>query len=278
MSAPLVGRALSRRFAALAALDGVDVSLSAGRLLVVVGPNGAGKTTLLRILAGVLAPDSGSVELLGTPLAARTRREVARALAVVPQELQVPFPFRVRELVAMARAPHLGALGSEGARDREIVEAALAALGLLPFAERVYNTLSGGERQRVLLARGLAQDSDLLLLDEPTAHMDLGHRLHTFEWLRAWLAERSSVRAALVVTHDLLLGSRFADEVLLLDRGRAVAHGAPADVLTAERIAEIYGVDASVSRDAQGRVVIVAERSRFETRFGYSPDRDEPNH
>ena len=277
MSAPLVGRALSRRFATLAALDRVDVSLPAGRLLVVVGPNGSGKTTLLRILSGVLGADSGSVELLGAPLETHTRRAVARALAVVPQELQVPFPFRVRELVAMGRAPHLGVLGREGPHDREIVETTLGELGLLPFAGRVYSTLSGGERQRVLLARALAQGADLLLLDEPTAHMDLGHRLHTFEWLRAWLADRSTARAALVVTHDLQLGARFADEVLLLNRGRAVAHGAPAEVLSAERIAQVYSVDASVSRDAQGRVVIVAERSRFDTRFGYSPGRDGPN-
>ena len=275
-AAPLEARGLSHRFGVLQVLDRVDMALAPGRLLVVLGPNGAGKTTLLRILSGVLAADAGSVALHGAPLDGQSRRAVARALAVVPQELPVPFPFRVRELVAMGRAPWLGLLGHEGPHDRALVAAALDELGLAPFAERTYGTLSGGEKQRVLLARARAQATDLLLLDEPTAHMDLGHRVHTFEWLRTWLAERSEARAALVVTHDLQLGARFADQVLLMDGGRVVAHGEPADVLTRERVAEVYAVEASVSRDAQGRVVIVAERSRFERRFGYSSDRDEP--
>ncbi len=275
-AAPLEARGLSHRFGALQVLDRVDLALAPGRLLVVLGPNGAGKTTLLRVLSGVLASDAGSVSLRGAPLAGQSRRAIARALAVVPQELPVPFPFRVRELVAMGRAPWLGMLGHEGPDDRALVGAALDELGLAPFAERTYDTLSGGEKQRVLLARARAQAADLLLLDEPTAHMDLGHRVHTFEWLRAWLAQRGEARAALLVTHDLQLGARFADQVLLMDGGRVVAHGEPAEVLTRERVAEVYAVEADVSRDAHGRVVIVAERSRFEQRFGYSPGRDEP--
>ena len=275
-SPPLEAHGLSHRFGALQVLDHVDLALAPGRLLVVLGPNGAGKTTLLRILSGVLSADAGSVSVRGVPLAGQSRRAVARALAVVPQELSVPFPFRVHELVAMGRAPWLGMLGHEGPDDRARVGTALDELGLTPFAERTYGTLSGGEKQRVLLARARAQAADLLLLDEPTAHMDLGHRVHTFEWLRAWLAERNQARAALLVTHDLQLGARFADEVLLMDGGRVVAHGEPADVLTRERVAEVYAVEASVSRDSHGRVVIVAERSRFERRFGYSPHRDEP--
>ncbi len=278
MSAPLLeGTDLACSFGSTVALDGVGASLAAGRCLAVVGPNGAGKTTLLRILSGVLAPEWGRVALRGSDLARHGRRALARERAVVPQELTVPFPFRVRELVAMGRAPYLGVLGREGPRDREIVQAALTELGLTPFADRVYGTLSGGEKQRVLLARALAQTTDILLLDEPTAHMDLGHRVHTFEWLRAWLAAERATRAALVVTHDLLLGARFADEILLLDRGGVVAHGPPGDVLTEERIARVYGVEASVSRDANGRLVIVAERSRFGERFGYPPGRDEPD-
>ena len=272
-AALLAGARLAKSFGSLRVLDAVDVSLEPGQLLVVLGPNGAGKTTLLRVLSGVLAPDGGAVTLRGTALAGLSRREAARGLAVVPQEQGVPFPFRVREMVAMGRAPWLGALGREGPRDREQVDAALAELGLEPFAERIYGTLSGGEKQRVLVARALAQDADLLLLDEPTAHMDLGHCVHTFEWLRAWLAARPS-RAALVVTHDLLLGARFADEILLLDRGRVVAQGPPGDVLTAERIAEVYGVDARVSRDEHDRVVVIPERSRASARFGYSPGRE----
>lgn len=244
-------------------LDAVDVTLRPGQLLLVVGPNGSGKTTLVRILSGVLASRAGHVELGGRALSELSRREVARSLAVVPQEMLVPFPYRVREMVAMGRAPFLGPLGREGPRDREIVEQALAVLGLSGLAERLFPTLSGGEKQRVALARALAQECPVLLLDEPTAYMDLGHRLQAFEWLRAWVAEEPAIRGALLVTHDLMLAARFADAVVLLDRGRVVAQGEPREVLTPLRIGTVYGVDAAVSEDEEGRPVIVAVRSRI---------------
>jgi iron complex transport system ATP-binding protein len=244
-------------------LDAVDLALRPGQLLLVVGPNGSGKTTLLRILSGVLASRAGHVELGGRALSELSRREVARSLAVVPQEMLVPFPYRVREMVAMGRAPFLGPLGREGPRDREVVEQALAVLGLSGLAERLFPTLSGGEKQRVALARALAQECPVLLLDEPTAYMDLGHRLQAFEWLRAWVAEEPAIRGALLVTHDLILAARFADAVVLLDRGRVVAHGEPREVLTPLRIGTVYGVDAAVSEDEEGRPVIVAVRSRI---------------
>ena len=262
MTPPLLeARGLWKRFGTQPVLEDVGARLTPGRLLVVLGPNGAGKTTLLRILAGVLPGDRGTVELGGQPLGRHTRRELARELAVVPQEFFCPFPFRVSEMVGMGRTPYLGPLGRERPHDREITEAALGRLGLGPFAERLYPTLSGGEKQRVLLARAIAQATDLLLLDEPTAHMDLGHRLHTFEWLRTWLAEGSGARAALLVTHDLMLGARFADDVLLLDQGRIAGAGPPAEVLSEERIAAVYGVEAHVTRGSDGRVIIVANRS-----------------
>ncbi len=244
-------------------LRAVDLTLRPGQLLLVVGPNGSGKTTLVRILSGVLAAQAGQVELAGRPLRVFSRREVARSLAVVPQEFLVPFPYRVREMVAMGRAPFLGPLGREGPRDRDVVERALAALGLLALAERSFPTLSGGEKQRVVLARALVQETPVLLLDEPTAHMDLGHRVHTFEWLRAWIAEKPTARGVLLVTHDLLLAVRFADAVVLLDQGRVVAQGEPCEVLTPDRIGSVYGVDTTVSEDEQGRPLIVAVRSRI---------------
>jgi iron complex transport system ATP-binding protein len=244
-------------------LDAVDLALRPGQLLLVVGPNGSGKTTLLRILSGVLTSRAGHVELGGRALSELSRREVARSLAVVPQEMLVPFPYRVREMVAMGRAPFLGPLGREGPRDREVVEQALAVLGLSGLAERLFPTLSGGEKQRVALARALAQECPVLLLDEPTAYMDLGHRLQAFEWLRAWVAEEPAIRGALLVTHDLMLAARFADAVVLLDRGRVVAQGEPREVLTPLRIGTVYGVDAAVSEDEEGRPVIVAVRSRI---------------
>ena len=255
--------AVRHAFSERAVLDTVDLSLLPGQLAVVVGPNGSGKTTLIRVLCGVLRPASGRVLLGSAELGSFSRREIAQRIAVVPQELIVPFPYRVREMVAMGRAPHVGPLGVESARDRETVERAIESLGLWELAERVYSTLSGGERQRVLLARALAQETPLLLLDEPTAHMDLGHGLHTFEWLRRWIEERPDTRAVLLVTHDLSLAARFADRVVLMNAGRVVAEGTPGEVLTPEHIAGVYDVESEVRRDAGGRLVIVAVRSRI---------------
>jgi iron complex transport system ATP-binding protein len=258
------------RFGRTLVLDDVSLSLSPGRLGLVLGPNGAGKTTLVRVLCGVLAPDSGTVWLDGLPLRSLSRREIARRVAVVPQHATTPFPFRVREIVAMARAPYLGPLGIEGPEDRAAVEGAVAAMGLRGLADRPFATLSGGERQRVLLARALAQATDVLLLDEPTAHMDLGHRLFVFESLRGWIARDPARRAALVVTHDLSLAAGFGDEVLLLDRGREVASGALAEVLRPGTLEAVYGADVEVRSDALGRPLVVALRSRI--RYPAPPD------
>ena len=256
MSAPLVAaRGLAHSFGRTPVLCGVDLELAPGRFVVVAGPNGAGKTTLLRALSGVLRADAGEVALAGRPLAALSRREVAQRLAVVPQDSAMAFPFSVREMVALGRAPFLGPLGRESAEDVARTEAALAALELEALAARAYPTLSGGEKRRVLLARALAQGVGTWLLDEPTAHMDLGHGLACFTWLRAWLGE-DAARGIVLVTHDLVLAARFADELVLLDRGRVAAHGSPESVLSAERIAAVYGVEARVELDAEGRLLL----------------------
>jgi len=256
MTALLRARGVEFAYGALPVLRGVDLEVAPGELHVLVGPNGSGKTTLARVLCGTLEPSAGSVELCGAALGSRTRRETARLLAVVPQDSHVGFPYRVREMVAMGRAPYLGALGREGPGDREQVERALGALDLEALAGRSYPTLSGGEKQRVLLARALAQACKVWVLDEPTAHMDLGHRLHTFEWLRAWLAVEPARRGALLITHDLQLAARFADRLTLLCDGGVLATGTPAGVLTRERIAQAYAVDADVEISADGRVAL----------------------
>jgi iron complex transport system ATP-binding protein len=273
VSAPLlVARGLCHAFGRAQVLADVELELRPGRLLVVAGPNGAGKTTLLRVLAGTLRPDAGEVLLAGVALADLSRREIARRLAVVPQEGHVPFPFRVREMVALGRAPFLGPLGREAPADVALTEQALAELELQALAERAYPSLSGGEKQRVLLARALAQGVATWLLDEPTAHMDLGHRLHCWEWLRDWL-KAAPERACLLVTHDLVLAARFADELVLLERGRVAARGAPAEVLTSARIASVYGVEARVSRDEDGRLTLSPLRSLPAAR-GQDPSRN----
>jgi iron complex transport system ATP-binding protein len=243
-------------YGATRVLCGAELRLCAGELSILVGPNGSGKTTLARVLSGIVAPRAGSVRLCGAPLEGRSRREIARRLAVVPQETSVPFPYSVREMVAMGRAPHLGALGREGPRDHALVAQALAALDVEALAERSYPTLSGGEKQRVLLARALAQDCDVWLFDEPTAHMDLGHRLHAFEWLRAWLASAPERRGVALITHDLQFAARFADRLTLLAAGRSVASGTPGEVLTPELIARVYGVEARVERASDGRLLL----------------------
>jgi iron complex transport system ATP-binding protein len=257
----LAATGVAHAFGAVAVLDGVTLALEPGELLALVGPNGAGKTTLLRVLSGVLAPRDGEVRLRGAPLARLSRAQVARELAVVPQELAVPFPYRVRELVAMGRAASLGPFGRDGPADHAAVDAALRALALERLRERTVPTLSGGEKQRTALARALAQGADALLLDEPTAHMDLGHRLHTFEWLRGWIAAAPARRAVLAVTHDLWLAAQHADRIALLDRGRVVAVGGAREVLTPERLESVYAVEARIGDDGAGHPLVVAVRS-----------------
>ena len=264
---------IGHRFGDYVALHDVDLAVEAGELVAVVGPNGAGKTTLLRVLAGLLRPDAGSVQLGTTALETLSRREVARSVAVAAQEEPAPFPYLVSEVVAMGRAPFLGPFGRESESDRRIVRDALERTGLVSLASRRYPTLSSGERQRVVLARSLAQTPRVMLLDEPTAHMDLGHRVKTFEDLRGWIAAAPAERGALVVTHDLVLAARHADRMALLDRGRVLATGTPLDVLQPGRVAEVYGVDVEVSQDASGRPVIVAHGSRID----YTAAPDEPD-
>jgi iron complex transport system ATP-binding protein len=259
----LEAQGLRHAFGARTILDGIDLALHSGERLVVLGPNGAGKTTLVRALCGILRPNAGSTRLKNWPVARLARREIARSLAVVPQELSVPFPYTVREMVAMGRASRIGALGRESAADRHAIETALSKLGLGDLAEQPFPTLSGGEKQRVILARAMAQAADVMILDEPTSQMDLGHRIHTFEWLGDWVAEKPNARGALIVTHDLWLAARFADRMVLLHRGRIAAEGPPVAVLTPALIDRVYGVEATVTTDEEGRPLIVAGRSRI---------------
>lgn len=215
----------------------VSVSVAPGSLLAVVGPNGAGKTTLLRVLSGSLSPQEGRVFLDDRPLADFGDRERARAIAVAPQSESSPFPVTVREMVEMGRYPHLGPWERSGIRDRAVVERAMAVCGVGAFADRQLAELSGGEQQRVRIARALAQDAPVLLLDEPTAGLDLRYCMETFGLLARL---RDDGLAVLVVTHDLNLAARYADRLLLLDRGRATARGGPGDVLSRRSLEAAY--------------------------------------
>src|SRR5213078_4585153 len=219
-------------------LQGVSLEVRAGEFHAVLGPNGSGKTTLVRTALGLVRPAAGGTEILERPASGWSRRDLARVVGVLPQREDNLFPQRVRETVLLGRYPHLSLLGGVRAQDRAAVERALVACDAADLADRWLWTLSGGEYQRVRLARALAQEPKLLVLDEPTTSLDVRHEMQLFELTRA-LVDAQGL-AALVITHHVNLAARFADQVLLLSEGRAVARGAPGDVLTAETVQNVF--------------------------------------
>jgi iron complex transport system ATP-binding protein len=225
-------------------------------VLGILGPNGSGKTTLLRLMAGTRVPTSGEVVLEGTPLHRCSRREIAQRIAVVPQETHLAFDYTVLEMVLMGRHPHLGLFELEGPHDFIIARDALRATGTASLEARQFNTLSGGEKQRVVIASALAQASDILLLDEPTASLDLGYQLDVAT-LIAKLNEKRGVTIA-ISTHDLNLAARVCHSLVLLRHGRVLAAGRTADVLTPDNIRALYDVSADVRRhEVSGRLIVV---------------------
>ncbi|MGH7503503.1 MAG: ABC transporter ATP-binding protein [Longimicrobiales bacterium] len=220
------------------ALYRVNASIAHGSFYAMIGPNGSGKTTLLRMLLALLNPDAGSVKYEGRPVRTWPRREVAKRIGVVAQLEEMPFPLEVRELVAMGRYPHLGPWRPPGHDDEKAVESALQRCQVSELATRTVDRLSGGERQRARLARALAQQPATLVLDEPTASLDIAHEMSIFELLSD-LARRDG-HTVVVVTHNLNLAARYADTLLFLDRGHVVAEGAPARVLTRDAIEATY--------------------------------------
>jgi iron complex transport system ATP-binding protein len=240
-------------------LNEVSLTIDPGLIVGLLGPNGSGKTTLIRILAGLLTPLRGSVMLDGQPLAAWSRRQLARRMALVPQETNAAFDFSVLDMVLMGRYPHIGTFALEGPQDLALAREALAATGTSPFEGRAFKTLSGGEKQRVVIASALAQASDVLLLDEPTASLDLGYQLEVAALLRRLNRDRGVTMV--LATHDLNLAASLCDRLILMRDGRVVAQGATRDVLTAASIRRIYDVDADVSfHGAAGHVTVTPLR------------------
>ncbi len=227
------------------ALDDVSVTIAPGAIVGVIGPNGSGKTTLVKLLHGTLAPTQGSVSLDGTALRAMSRRELARRIAVVPQEMHVTFDFTALEIVLMGRYAHLGPFAIEGAADAAIARRALEATGTGALAGRQFATLSGGEKQRVVIAGALAQSSEILLLDEPTAALDVGYQFEIASLLTRLNQEQGTTMV--VSTHDLNLAAMLCSELVLMKSGCVLASGRTNDVLTAENIRQLYRIDADVT-------------------------------
>lgn len=225
-------------------LEDVSIDIERGSIVGLIGPNGSGKTTLLKIAAGMIAPQRGTVEIAGQPVGSLSRRDLARRLAVVPQETHATFDFTVLDIVLMGRYPHLGPFELEGADDLAIARDALAATGTLGLESRQFATLSGGEKQRVVIASALAQASDLLLLDEPTASLDVGYQLEVSLLLERLNRERGTTMV--VSTHDLNLAASLCGRLVLLKDGRVIAQGATADALTSSNVRRLYGIDADV--------------------------------
>jgi iron complex transport system ATP-binding protein len=223
-----------------------SLSIRAGERLALVGPNGAGKSTLLRVLTGVLEPRSGAVTLHGERIGGLDRKSIARSIAVVPELAQLPFAMTVREVVALGRLPHDPPLNGLRAEDVDAVEAALERVGVGHLAERDARKLSLGERQLVFVAIALAQAAPILVLDEPTAHLDIRHQVEVMQLL-VDLNQRDGV-TIVAVLHDLALAANFFPRVALMSAGRIVADGAPADTLDANHVRGVFGVDPGLVR------------------------------
>lgn len=225
-------------------IRGIDLSIERGSFHSLLGPNGSGKTTLVKLISGVLMPTSGSVRIFDESISNMSRRNIARKLAVVPQGTHVAFPFTAVEVVLMGRAPHLGGLSLEGAVDNEIAREAMEMTHTWEFRNRTMAQLSGGEAQRVILARALAQRTDVLLLDEATVFLDIKHQIEIMELIEKQNRERGIT--VLAVTHDLNMAARFAHRVTLIKEGTIFAEGTPESALTASNIHEVFGVRVEV--------------------------------
>lgn len=249
-------RALTVAYGTHEVLRAVDLSVQRGELVGVLGPNGSGKTTLLKAARGLVRPTRGMASLLGRPVTAWRERDLARRVAVVPQRDESAFPFTVEDTVLMGRSPHLGRSGFESAQDRAVAARALAELDLLPLRGRVLTELSGGERQRVIVARALAQEPELLLLDEPTASLDIRHQVEVLGLLRR--KNRAEGLTVVTVLHDLNLATLFCDRVVLLSDGRIFADGPTEQVVTYANVKAVYRTEVYVGlNELNGKVFMV---------------------
>ena len=232
-------------------LHDLDLRVAHGNMIALIGPNGSGKSTLIRALSGVLPPMTGEVLLHGRSLASCGRRHVARHIAVVPQISTMLFAFTALEFVLMGRTPHLGRLQAESAHDRKVAADAMFDTETEHLRDRPVTELSGGELQRLVIARCLAQQAPIMLLDEPTAFLDINHQMQILSLLHSLNTEQD--KTIVCVSHNLNLTAAFFDDIVLLSDGRIVAQGPPDEIITAERISQVYGADVLVDQASSGR-------------------------
>ena len=259
MSAAVVCRNVSAGYRQQPVLHDVSLTIQAGQMVALLGPNGAGKSTLLRVLTGLQPLTGGEVQLFGRDLRQLCATERARLVAVVPQEVTTPMAFTVAELVALGRSVPRGRWAALAPADRQAIEQALAYTDTLELRDRYYSELSGGEKQRAIIAMALAQEPQLLLLDEPTSHLDINHRLEVLQLLERLNRERGLT--VVMTSHDLNLAAEFFPQLALLNHGRITAVGAPADVFREDVLEEAYHCKLAVRRDPTGFLMILPTRT-----------------
>ena len=262
MSCLIEIRNLSLQYGQSDVVRNVSVQIKAREFFVIIGPNGAGKTTLLKAMAGLHRSTAGDILLRQRPVSEYSRKDLARSLAMVPQQISAEFPFTVAETVIMGRYPHLGLLAVEGRRDLELAEQAMEFTEVLHLADRRLGQLSGGERQRVIIARAICQQSKVLLLDEPTASLDPAHQLRIMDLMER-LRQQEQI-TIVMVSHDLNLASAYADRLMLLKDGVVEKIGTPRQVLTRDQLTQSYGCNLIVDEDpilGTPRVSLVSEKA-----------------
>ena len=261
MDSAITVKNLCHAFDSRPVLQDVAFEVAAGQFFIIIGPNGSGKTPLLKLLVGLLPLKRGRIELLGNSITRYSARSLAQRIAYVPQSVPVEFPFSVTEVVLMGRAPHLGLLGFEGVRDLEIARQAMAITGVDHLARRRLDQLSGGEQQRVFIARAICQQPEILLLDEPTAALDLSHQVRLMDLMERLKNEQHLT--IVMISHDLNLAAMYADRLLLLSQGAVARMGAPEAVMDFELLEKVYGCTLLVDQSPLGqypRVHLVPKR------------------
>jgi iron complex transport system ATP-binding protein len=241
---------LSLNYGKTAVLKDVSFSVNRGEFFIIIGPNGSGKTSLIKSIAGIEQPRNGQIDILGRPLPDYGRKALARKVALVPQTAPTDFPFTVAETVLMGRAPHLGLLGLESESDLKIVRQVMEFTGVTELADRKIAHLSGGERQRAFVARAVCQSSEIILLDEPTASLDLAYQSRLMDLMEALKNDRGAT--IVMVSHDVNLAALYADRLLLLKDGRIMSQGRPSDVLTYETLEKVYNCTLLVDQSPLG--------------------------